>query len=535
MQPTVQKKYFNPKQLLAMSIAAKNEYIIASRGFGKSEGIDAPRLIRNVFAMPRSAGALLSPTYGKLLRNTLPAVFSSLERLGYKRNIHYVVGLKPPSRLNFAKPIIDPFNYDYVISWFNGSIQHLISFDRPMSANSMNLDYVFGFEAKFLNYDKIKNEVLPANRGNINYFGHCPWHHGQLFTTDMPTSKSGMWIFDKEKEMDSELIELIRDLYLEYKISKDKVLKPRKLKELNKYRSFATYYAEFDAFDNIEILGEEFIKNMHRDLPPLIFLSAILNQRLRKVANGFYSALNDSLHYYDNYNNSYLENLSYDTDKSSRDTCLNDGDVSKDLPLSISFDYNAAINSLVCGQRIENREARTLRSFFVKTPRKLPDLVNLWCDYYDPMPNRDVVFYYDSTAIAGTPLDADSFSDTIIKTLSKRGWSVTPVYVGQPLKHHLKHHYIDMALKGDPDYLFPSFNRDNNEYLLLAMEQTGIKVGKNGFEKNKDPEKLPDSEDNPDEFKTHITDAWDTLFIGLNFHYTDAGFHGAVSHFPQNQ
>ena len=74
MSQTPHRKYFNHKQLEAMAIAANSEYIVASRGFGKSEGIDAPRLIRNVFAMPRYCCGLLSPTYGKLLRNTLPAV-----------------------------------------------------------------------------------------------------------------------------------------------------------------------------------------------------------------------------------------------------------------------------------------------------------------------------------------------------------------------------------------------------------------------------------------------------------------------------
>lgn len=47
------------------------------------------------------------------------------------------------------------------------------------------------------------------------------------------------------------------------------------------------------------------------------------------------------------------------------------------------------------------------------------------------------------------------------------------------------------------------------------MEQTAVKVGKNGFEKDKSPE-ATDSPDNPDEYKTHITDAWDTLFVGAN-------------------
>jgi len=82
----------------------------------------------------------------------------------------------------------------------------------------------------------------------------------------------------------------------------------------------------------------------------------------------------------------------------------------------------------------------------------------------------------------------------------------------------MKHQYIDLALKGDEAYLFPTFNRDNNEYLLLAMEQTGIKIGRNGFEKDKSAEKLADTIENPDEYKTHITDAWDSLFIGCQYY-----------------
>ncbi len=40
---------------------------------------------------------------------------------------------------------------------------------------------------------------------------------------------------------------------------------------------------------------------------------------------------------------------------------------------------------------------------------------------------------------------------------------------------------------------------------------------KNGFEKNKTAEKDPDSIDNPVEWRTDGTDAFDTLFIGCNF------------------
>ena len=49
------------------------------------------------------------------------------------------------------------------------------------------------------------------------------------------------------------------------------------------------------------------------------------------------------------------------------------------------------------------------------------------------------------------------------------------------------------------------------------MEQTGIRPGRNDFEKDKSAERDHDTPEAPDEKKTHITDAWDTLFLGVNF------------------
>ena len=82
------------------------------------------------------------------------------------------------------------------------------------------------------------------------------------------------------------------------------------------------------------------------------------------------------------------------------------------------------------------------------------------------------------------------------------------------MQHTLKHQYINDAMTG-AKYLFPTFNRNNNEFLLPAIEQTGIKVGRNGFEKDKSGEKLIESDEDPLELRTDGTDAWDTLFIGI--------------------
>jgi hypothetical protein len=531
-------KYFNQPQNEAMAVNAKDEYIVASRGLGKSEGFDARVMLRNVFAMPRSNGAILSPTYAKLLQNTLPAMAYALSRWGYHRDRHYYIGRRPPKTAGFGKPLREPFSYDHVIAWFNGSIQHLVSFDRSMSTNSMSLDYVIAPEAKFLDHDKIKNEVSPAVRGNREYFGDCPWHGGSFYSTDMPTSKSGMWILEKEKEMDVELIQLIKLLYVEYKSTKEKfdgketIHSRNKLarlqKELNQLRSNALFFAEYSAIDNVEILGEAWIAKQKRELPPLIFQTAILNQRLRKIPNGFYSSFDEDTHCYTPKASGVLDLLGYDLNK--KRNCLWDSDVVATKPICIANNYNAAINNLAVGQTT-GRVARTLNSLFVKTPRKLKDVIQDFCDYYEPHICREVIYYYDTTATNQDAAGNLTFYETVINTLQSRGWRVKAVFVGQPMAHVTKHEMINNALNGDVRYLFPMFNRHNCEYLKLALEQTGVKVGAKGFEKDKSAEKFEDSPERPDETKTHVTDAWDTLYIGMTLFPVSSTVDESVSHF----
>jgi hypothetical protein len=297
--------YFNFPQRENMLVSAKNTYIIASRGLGKSEGFDAVFCLRNMLAMPRSSGGFVSPTYAKALQNTLPAICHALSKWGYVNNRHYYVGVKPPKSAGFEKPYILPFNYDNVLSFYNGSIMHILSLDRAMSANSMSLDWLLIAEAKYIDYKKFKSEVMPANRGNRQYFDACPWHHGVLATTDMPTSSLGAWIFDKQKEMDAEVIDGIRHAYGHYKNLQNRpqseyIAKTiRTLKsDLGQYRRHATFYAEYSVVDHFEIVGAEWINQMKKDLPPLLFRTSICNERILRHANGFYSALDEKIHFY---------------------------------------------------------------------------------------------------------------------------------------------------------------------------------------------------------------------------------------------
>ena len=60
----------------------------------------------------------------------------------------------------------------------------------------------------------------------------------------------------------------------------------------------------------------------------------------------------------------------------------------------------------------------------------------------------------------------------------------------------------------------PTFVKQNNEDLILAIQSAGVERGRNGFCKNKSTEKYPESEKDLLEHRTDGTDAFDTLYIG---------------------
>ncbi|MCS2957637.1 hypothetical protein NXX53_11785 [Bacteroides salyersiae] len=169
---------------------------------------------------------------------------------------------------------------------------------------------------------------------------------------------------------------------------------------------------------------------------------------------------------------------------------------------------------------------RVLKSFYVKTPGKLQDLVKQVADYYRPKLNHDIVVYYDHTFTWESGATSESYADIIQRIFTENNYNVTMEYVGQAPQHEWKHLNIDLTLKGDPQYLWVQINLHQNEFLKIAMEQTGIRQGKNGFEKDKTPEGTEDTPDNPDQYKTHITDAFDTLWYGMNFFFTTPGKSG---------
>ena len=521
--------YFNKPQRLTQLIGANTTVIVAGRRTGKTDSIASPFVYRNMQRMPGSTGGIVVPTFKHGLTNTIPGLLAAWRRWGLLPGVHYVVGRRPPK--SFGSAIIEPTDYEHVISFYNGSRAVIISQDRPGSSNSLTLSWLLVDEAKFIDYEKLKDETLPANGGIKSYFGRHSFNHSVMILSDMPQTKKGSWFLHYKEKMDPELIAAIEALILRIYELKERVrdcrakgIEPpaycqsriRKLdRQLNQLRSVAVYYKEYSSIENLQLLGENYIKQMKRDLTPLTFQTSILCKQIGIAKDGFYSSMRES-HKYDASNFEYLDKV-WQNIESGKNIVVNssgaDKDVNPDAPICIGMDYNANINWIVAGQ-IAGRRLNVIKSFYVKFERKLPELIADFCHYYAEHRNKTVVFYYDATALGSNyAVNTQDFHWVIKTQFEERGWRVIDVYLGQPMRHDEKYLLINNAFKGLQN-LMPFFNRQNNDDLLLAIQTAGVSRGRLGFRKNKSGEKLAETEEDLLEHRTDGTDAFDTLFIG---------------------
>lgn len=528
INPLARPTYFNRPQLLAQWIGARTTVIVAGRRTGKTDSIAAPYVLKMMQRMPGSTGGIVVPTFKHGLTNTIPGLLAAWERWGLKKGIHYVVGRQPPKQ--FGEPITRPHDWEQVITFYNGSVAIILSQDRPGAANSLTLSWLLVDEAKFIDPVKLTQETLPANGGIKSHFSRHSFNHALMILSDMPQSKKGSWFLSYEQDMRPDVIDAIGAGVYEIWRLKQKVMElrnkgvepPAYLKghlrrldrNVNRLRSVATYYREYSSVENVQLLGEQYLRDMKRDLTPLTFQTSILCRKVGIARDGFYSSMRESNKYNDS-NFEYLDNLGWDGFDPEALDCRADRDLNPFAPICIGMDYNANINWIVAGQPDEMAgRLNVLKSFFVKFDRKIPALVAEFCTYYATHPTKTVVFYYDSTALGSNYAVNDvDFRNTIISEFRRFGWTVFPIYLGNPMRHDEKYNLINLGFRGR-NRLTPYFNRQNNDDLILAIQSAGVERGRNGFRKNKAGEKLAESEEDLLEHRTDGTDAFDTLYIG---------------------
>lgn len=327
-------------------------------------------------------------------------------------------------------------------------------------------------------------------------------------------------------------------------------LRSKKFSEgyLRELRRVAFLVRRASTLSNVDLLSEDYIRQMKRDLPAYTFMVSIMNVKMQKSNDGFYSNLDiDHVHgYIPEDTISPLSQANFSTKKSTgivdgkritsesyqpdfkelseRNDCRMDSDCHMSEPLYLALDYNANINTLVVGQKYERDGVMALnviKSFYVKNERKLRELIQDFSRYYAPKRAmcRDVTYFYDATAKQGASYATtdERFYMAVINELERAGWNVTAIDMGVPERHEVKHKIINEALAG---IIYPAIriNQPNNPDLIIAMQLCEVSISYRGFRKDKSQEKKPETEDNlPLQQRTDFTDAFDQLYLGLKY------------------
>ena len=522
-----QQQYLNRAQSYILALLCKNITMVAGRGIGKGL-VAASILRRNIEGMPGSNTALVAPNSKRMWTNILPSWDTHLRRWGYVENVHYTWGRKPAKEWGWQEPIIKPMNWENTLSFYTGAYATIISQDRKGTSNSQSFDFVLIDEAKFIDFEQFKDETLPANRGNGNSFGHLYYHHGIAKFSDMPTTKKGSWFLNDREKCDLEQLRLLEGLVASfYQLRQsiaDKVERHEPVTAMERYRlkrlsrainmlRADTYlYKEFSSIENLEILGEDFITQCHRDMPPATFRTTIMCQRVEHSEDSFYNAKSDR-NLYTAVDKTYIDSLNFDMDKLRKVDCRMDADIAKTEPLYIAFDANANINWCVVGQPGKDMKLRVLKSFYTKYERRLPEIVDDFCAYYGPLRHKEVVFCYDATFVGNNyGVDKNDFRTVIKYCLLKNGWTVRECYIGSPWQHPVKHQLINRMFLGQARYQI-LINQENNPDLLVSIDSAMTVNGSNL--KDKSGEKKPETEEDRLETRTDGSDAFDTLCIAV--------------------
>ena len=553
--------YLNRAQLLAYNFGARDTKVRAGRGVGKSTGFLSLRIINCWNTIPRSEGIFLGNSVKQLYTKTMPQVITGIEKFGWKEGIHFFRGQAPKKLISsgaFKMPIKKPRVWENVIHVYNGAVTYLVSMAIKASANGFNAAWICADETRYLPWRKVQEEVMPTLRGDT--YDHPGWRRNEN-----PYYLSQMWVSDAaitmaqsewEKAEDDQTLEIneqIAEMMAELNVCPELGQAKAFIDKLNRLRCQSRVFYNFSSLENVDILGEKYFADRKREMPELMFNIQILGHKKGVAKDGYYASFNHETHtympsdlaatdvIYSNFSKKfvgidtsggYSRRFEYEAPDlgatSKIRDCSLDMDVLPSEPLRIAFDLNANINTVVTGQTYKRDgidSLNILSSMFTKNERKLRALCGDWARYYEPqrLRNPNVILYYDSTAKQGGAYALEEAEDTrfynvVKKELERRKWVVTLVPMGSPMSHPQKYQFVNDVLSG-AQRPFLRLNRENNEYLIVAIENCRVKMSSRGPIKDKGQEKLK-SEDGIGgklETRTDITDALDTLIIGVRY------------------
>ncbi len=548
----------NRMQMADRLLAPKHLVMVCGRATGKSWGYGekADRIVR---MMPGALIGLITKTYGMAYTGTLQSALQALDTLGYVREGNYVVNKRPPAA--WPDSLAKTEKVENTISFSNGTRLVMFSQSQKGSIRGSNLDFLMADEVLELNEEQFKKEAVPANRGNVAHFGPrghhpCPLHHGSHLTTSMPWTKSGRWILKAGNYyMDEYGCDILR-------IWNRVVSAQLQLLDCETPKQFAECWNEIEqiraqmpprvskdgtlfmlsnAFDNIEFLGLNYIRQMRDTLARPEFLIEVMNQYVDSVSDCFY-ALNAEKQIYHVGPDSaaaveLVARMGYSPDSAlALRSSVFDPDCDPSLPLEICPDWGSAISLFVVCQThrreydfstgkavplvAEDNETEyhyQINEFFRKPEEGdntvIGKLIDDFCTYYARHATKHVIYYRDRYGDHRNPniADSKSYNQQAIDLLKKRGWRVTERgHKGmEPPQNEKYLLWADILAENGTCPIRFRINGSRCRYTVISMNNAPVRESHGRFEKDKSSERT--NSGTPPEEATHFSDAIDKI------------------------
>lgn len=369
-------------------------------------------------------------------------------------------------------------------------------------------------------------ETFLCVRGNAEYFGHLSCHLSKFLVSDLPDTPEGQYFHNWDELHDDDLVNLIinfqyhiQKIEEELEVCKNKrtaaELKAKLAiltKKINHYRKKCVYISNASTIQNLHALGYDTLKGYFQTTDIAKVKTSVLNIRPKQIGKLFYADLDEDVHGYV----AVADNIDYSKHLNS---CLLDTDINHSEPLFVGLDYNSAITCMAIGQ-LTNETLKMVNTMYVEIPNKVTHLAKKFCQYYKDYGNKEVVYFYDNTAIGTDALRGvdETYKAEFTKVLIEYGWVVHEYRLNQTTHQYRNDEWAKLLKEEDSNYPKFRYNVENCRDWKIACMKTPIRNihlrdGRVKLEKNKLSEKMKDSI--PAIEQTHITEAGDTLMIGV--------------------
>lgn len=464
--------YINKIQNQFLQATQEYKVIVAGVALGKSTLIGLVNFMK-FKELPKAKSLLVGLTYNQVFNITLPEMINAWTLCGLveaENNTfgHYVVGKKPPSY--FDKPHKPPKKYGNVVTFINGYTIQLASADRPQLLRGISVDSLDIDEAALFKRDVITKIILPRVRNQKDLY-KSKYYMSKAFYTSMPYLLSGRWVLDYE--------------------------------ELSREKPDKVYFLDAPTKENVELLGQNYLDSLKMSLTALEYAVEVDNSRLHltKLPNSFYPDFDEDKHCYE-------QRYHYE-DKDNR-LITTVTDYSKEIPLMLSFDFNAAFNSALLAQEPSKTEIRFVDEFYDASYKNFSEVVKQFTDKYQTHKKKTVTIYGDRNGNNKSSYSGDhTIYNAIVAQLKDAGWNVV---LSDKIKYNRKdselkdRHFAISNLLSETKTNLPKIriNAQSCKWLIVSIRNTPIEQD---FKKDKSSERMKIDQRQA----THLSDCFDNL------------------------